>query len=245
LSRDCLQLAVVLWLCRKASGLNRTTIRAFAHLFRVLLLISVFVSSVVYADIISLPDGSSCTYHIFLPAEPLPTPSGWTAPGAGQTQPSNPPLTIPYLNLWRSSSYDLGNLFASALETCQWSAQLTNRTLYDIDSANDCRFLTGPYGGTQYPTAYDQAQIAGICPAGYTRNYSSSCSLTSAPAAIKPADGSCNMIRSGNTVSMDDGGGVNGGDSDCTVLQCTELLEDINDRINGCGCDGVPAVGKR
>lgn len=134
------------------------------------------------------------------PKDPLPTPAGWTAAPAGQVQPVPP---------------------ASAIQTpggyC--AAPCTVPTASTAQAAADAYVAT--YGGFNAGVAFNGSSftwcsssscgsvavvylnyISATCPAGYVVT-GTSCAVNNPSAVMKPSNGNCQIMRVGNSYSVD------------------------------------------
>jgi hypothetical protein len=95
------------------------------------------------------------------------------------------------------------NVGGASISSCSGTVNGTSNpyTCTDVCQVTGGGTITyGPYSITQSTT----------CPSGYTSN-GTTCNLTNASAVIKPTDGHCNVVRSGNSFSYDPN------DPDCTA----------------------------
>jgi len=146
------------------------------------------------------------------PAEPLPTPSGWTPPVAPATNPSPPASASTQTNhtcqgaqFSGSTPVDACNVYGASFVpprsviACTPAAGTINR----FDCAMKITSTGAPVGsvGTLPVTA---------CPAGYVES-GPSCVVSNPSQVVKPSDGQCQIIRVGNSFSGDPQ------DPDCAV----------------------------
>jgi len=138
------------------------------------------------------------------------TPSGWTAPAAGQTNPT-PPASTALQTMW--GDYGHNNARSTPESACQIQATNAGRT-YDHVTNNG----NGTYGCyTTYQSSTSlQVTLYSFtsCSSGYF-NSGSNCTLQDASLVQKPADGTCVIKRVGNTFSADST------DPDCSTKPAT------------------------
>jgi len=152
----------------------------------------------------------------FVPNQPglqVFTPSGWTSP-------TQPPATIAGNQQWRATN----DTTPCHTEFIGATEQLAFEGLVSAMNGNGCYSVLRPFVGTWNGTfasstivdAFSNGhgknlQNMGVtCPAGYTVS-GTDCNLTNASLVIKPTEGKCNVLRTGNTFSGDPN------DPDCSV----------------------------
>jgi len=164
-----------------------------------------------------------CAYVGTQPALAPATPVGWSSP-------SSPPATA-------TSSYTI--VLGSSLQTgagssvtaaCQdWVAKENATPSTTQFSPGAWPFTFNRVEGSNciarradYPMTSEVGGTAILaCPAGYT-NQSGLCNLTNASVVIKPTDGKCNIIRTGNTYSGD------ANDPDCSLSTSGGSAQSLN-----------------
>lgn len=138
------------------------------------------------------------------PADPLPTPSGWTAAVSPATAPS-PPSTATALTFGGTTLVRSGTL----------CTEMTNSTYANL--TNGSVAYRRPEGGT-FPAGATWTHVASctvsgfpngsvsdtpkVCPVGYSWN-GSACALSDATVVQKPSDGKCTIKRTGNSFGVD------------------------------------------
>lgn len=145
------------------------------------------------------------------PDAPLPTPSGWTA-STGNTgtggKPAPPSSTTPSAG-WKSS-FGAGcpsnncAIMETALESCvQAHPGHTGHNLQSFVANPPSPWPYGHYqcrnGTNQFLSDINSYQV---CKSGYTLS-GGNCILANAAIVQKPADGTCNIVRTGNSYAYD------------------------------------------
>lgn len=152
------------------------------------------------APVNSVCDASGkCAYVGLKPGEGGYTPAGWTSPAA---PPSNIAITP---GAYWITYFAFSGEGATQAAACQ-------ALIADINAGSSGPEFPYTYnsycvankanGGTQSLMGGNSGQFAATCPTGYTSN-GTSCDLTNAAVVVKPTDGKCNIIRTGNTFSGD------------------------------------------
>lgn len=213
---------------------------------------SVAVGSLIAFVNVSKPDFSTPNLTVQLaPDAPLPTPDGWTAStgnaGTGG-KPTPPSSTTPSAG-WKSS---LGAgcpsnncaIMETALESCvQAHPGHTGHNLQSFVANPPSPWPYGHYqcrnGTNQFLSDINSYQV---CKSGYTLS-GGNCILANAAIVQKPADGVCNIIRTGNTYSIDpqdnaDCSGqsavsINGGTATVNALNGDTVIAMINGTTAG------------
>jgi len=156
-------------------------------------------------------------------SEPLPTPSGWTAPVSPSIEPKAPNLAH---NSWGGTTWNIGAYsYGNAPQVCAQSSATPTRNGYDglLYIRHPVATPTPTTGGytwtyrTPCPTGGDYIFTAPVptCPSGYT---SSGGVCVATPGAVdKPSDSKCTIIRTGNTFAADPK------DPDCSVGVGTDV----------------------
>jgi len=153
------------------------------------------------------------------PTAPVATPPGWTAPAAGQVQPT-PPSTA-------STQTCFSGVSSASSVACDANASPSAQAAGDIAGAQQGYHRgDGPpateTGGTQNGGQWFGCDISindcwatnngkrivnlwksNNCPIGYTSNGSGGCNLSNASVVKKPTDGRCYIVRSGNSYGAD------------------------------------------
>jgi hypothetical protein len=127
------------------------------------------------------------------PAAKLQTPTGWTAPVSGSSNPT-PPASVPASTGW----YLPGVHLATVDLVCKayYAGYTGISSVQTTPTIGNCLQNGVKLGNNVYPE--------NICAAGYTYNTTSAaCSLSNAALVMKPSDGACGIKRSGNTFSED------------------------------------------
>lgn len=127
---------------------------------------------------------------------PIPdTPSGWSAPVPPSTQPTPP-------SSYSSPPQFRGGSLQTACETnptiVAGNGVITSIVLSPDGTYGTCNFRYNGVGSIYQQTEYKQT----YCNSGYSVS-SGTCTLTNPTAVVKPVDGKCNIIRSGNSFSGD------------------------------------------
>lgn len=146
------------------------------------------------------------------PSEPMPTPSGWTAPVAPSTEPKAPNVALntpdpayPQTSTDSSCSEPVGTQIYYIPEARY--RKLIDDSMVSAHQAAGWSFIASC--GSPNIGKHRFGHAVAACPTGYTSN-GSQCVAT--PGAVtKPADSKCTIIRTGNTFSADPV------DPDCTA----------------------------
>jgi hypothetical protein len=142
-----------------------------------------------------------------LSSTPIPdTPAGWTPPVPPAVQPT-PPSTQATQQGYRIQGALPVVYYSAPLEACHaWTQK--HSCYYGPCSGvtweqNQVYATEGSCKATNHlGTTFAITILDSTCPAGYTKS-GSTCDLSNPTVVTKPADGKCNVIRSGNTFSGD------------------------------------------
>jgi len=146
-------------------------------------------------------------------SEPLPTPTGWTAPVSPSVEPQAP-NTATYIPPAGATSWPGGNIADCALHGVSAGGTGTGPVYYANNYQNKCIKPDGSADATAAVSAGWSAQGGSTwngwrmyykalaqCGTGYT--YSAPNCVATVGAVPKPSDGKCTITRSGNTFSND------------------------------------------
>lgn len=134
---------------------------------------------------------------------PLPTPSGWSSP---TSPPSTAASTVNY-GANGLSGVPAGTRMSSPGEFCQYAGPLYSPGLqaYQFDANGNTTGNTGVCEGqNQFGSWNTLFVVTGyvVCPTGYSMN-SGTCTLSNPSVVMKPSDGACAFVRTGNSYSGD------------------------------------------
>jgi len=146
------------------------------------------------------------------PSAKFETPSGWTAPTSGQSQPS-PPASQPSSLEYKISGFVGGDIFAASASAVCASAVGKTMTPYTVASTVFNAFSLSCELKDSSGWSFASASIVEVtrCPVGYTAS-GDSCSLSQPNLVMKPADGACGIQRIANSFSADTQ------DPDCAIM---------------------------
>lgn len=141
------------------------------------------------------------------PDAPLPTPPGWTAStgATGTAGKPTPPSTASTQQQWYYSP--TATYYTQFTAICdKWRLdQNFNKGDSPADASPTCYACVNPVTNcwaTDNGKRTANFNPQNICPTGYTNN-SGTCTLTNAAVVQKPADGTCNIVRTGNSYAYD------------------------------------------
>jgi len=147
-------------------------------------------------------------------AEPLPTPSGWTAPVSPSIEPKAPNVS----QYECPAGHTCNDSTANSTNACSWPLGEIHVTPGNVAYK---RIATFPESGWAHQLncggAYVYAKSAYLaqCPSGYTA--SGGVCVATVGAVTKPSDSKCTIIRTGNTFAADPN------DPDCSAGVGTDV----------------------
>lgn len=153
------------------------------------------------------------------PSAKMATPEGWTAPAAGQSQPTPPASAA---QAFKANGCDGTGASVDAVAQACVAINIANQNYPAGSAFAYCEPNYGVPGWACYATRPGMSNagfnVYAQCPTGYTAN-GSSCDLTTPTDVQKPSDGACGITRVGNSFSAD------AQDPDCSTLPATTSIQ--------------------